>query len=301
MKLMWKEIKRKLKFVRAEFVFLFFANRDTDVKELLKLQIASNYLLKKYIKPYFEKQKIELIPVLKEKTEQTAWIYWEQGISKAPKIVKVCINSAKKAFQDAGWSVIVLDAACVRNYVDIPDYIWIKYKKGIISEAHFSDLIRLSLLTKWGGCWCDATVLFTGELPKYVYAHDFFVFRGDLRNNKYSNISNWLIYSKRSHPLLLAVQDILWEFWKREDIPIQYFMFHLIFKLVTDYYSEYWESLPIYSNVLPHLLQVRLLQDYSESFMSEICQITTIHKLFWKTSHAIPKDSYYSRILLWNE
>lgn len=291
-----KELRRKLKFTRAEFVYLFLAQKDANVKELLKEQIASNYLSKKYVEPYFRCNKIggvgEYIDIV-----QIAWIYWAQGLENAPEIVKVCVRSAVKAFRDAGWDVKILDKKSVRTYADLPDYIWDKYEDGIIGDAHLSDLIRLSLLIKWGGCWCDATVFFSGQLPDYVFAHELFVFRGDLRNNTYTNISNWMIYSIRSHPILSAVKDILLDYWKKEKILIQYFTFHLVFRLVTEHYSDYWRSLPVYSNVLPHLLQQKLLETYSDSLYKEICDITSIHKLYWRIPEKLEEDSFYNRIL----
>ena len=36
-----------------------------------------------------------------------------------------------------------------------------KYKKGIFTRTHFSDILRLELLTKYGGTWIDASVLIT--------------------------------------------------------------------------------------------------------------------------------------------
>jgi hypothetical protein len=36
-----------------------------------------------------------------------------------------------------------------------------KYQKKIIDNTHFSDLLRLELLIKYGGTWIDASVLVT--------------------------------------------------------------------------------------------------------------------------------------------
>ena len=38
-----------------------------------------------------------------------------------------------------------------------------KFEKGKIGMAHFSDLLRISLLAKWGGMWIDSTALCTDE------------------------------------------------------------------------------------------------------------------------------------------
>ena len=36
-----------------------------------------------------------------------------------------------------------------------------KHKNNIIDNTHFSDLLRLELLIKYGGTWIDASVLIT--------------------------------------------------------------------------------------------------------------------------------------------
>ncbi len=292
-----KMLKRKLRFFRAEFVYLFIANRDKNVRELLKLQIATKYLIKRYVDPYFKKHEVETIKTENIGIFNTVWIYWAQGLENAPDMVKCCINSIISVFKNAGWDIKLLNNVSVKEYVDLPNYIWKKYDRGLISNAHLSDLIRLNLLVKRGGCWCDATVLCTGNLPGYICEHELFLFRGDLRNNEYINISNWFIYSMKEHPILVSVYDILLEYWKKEDVVIQYFIFHIVFKLVTDKYSEYWKNLPIYSNVLPHLLQQKLIEPYSNTMMEEICNITSIHKLYWRTPKNIEENSFYNVIL----
>lgn len=66
------------------------------------------------------------------KCEPVIWWCWLQGLESAPPIVKAC-------------------------------YILDKWKAGIISNTHFSDILCLELLTSRGGIWVDATVFVTGN------------------------------------------------------------------------------------------------------------------------------------------
>ncbi len=289
-----------MRFARSEFTYLFLSGRDPDVRELLKLQTASGYLDKRYVTPYFQQNHTDICEnlqgLLRREPVRTAWIYWAQGMQRAPYIVQKCVDSAQRAFRAKGWEVKILDLETVKRYVSLPAYVWDKYKAGTIKDAHLSDLIRVCLLTGRGGCWVDATVFFTGGLPEYVYSRELFAYRGDMRNNRYSNISNWMIYSINDHPLLTAVRDILLRYWEKEEILIQYFAFHLVFKLVTDHFAEYWETLPVFSNVPPHVMQYRLLKPYSETEYRDICSMSAVHKLYWRIPDHAPENSFYQKM-----
>ena len=65
-----------------------------------------------------------------------------------------------------------------KQYIELPDYIEKKFEKGKISMAHFSDLLRISLLAKWGGMWIDSTALCTDEdFFRYASKQRLFVFK----------------------------------------------------------------------------------------------------------------------------
>lgn len=52
----------------------------------------------------------------------------------------------------------MIDNGNWRDYVELPEYIIQRWDKKQISPAHFTDLLRLQLLIKYGGTWIDATV-----------------------------------------------------------------------------------------------------------------------------------------------
>ena len=83
------------------------------------------------------------------------WFCWLQGIDSAPKLVQDCYNSIRYWLKDK--EIIVITKENYKQYVEFPDYIIEKWEKGIISNTHFSDLLRLELLIRHGGLWLDAT------------------------------------------------------------------------------------------------------------------------------------------------
>jgi hypothetical protein len=130
-----------------------------------------------YLKRYLNNDNPPLPPPIK-KDKKYMWTCWFQGYDNAPPIVKACINSMYK-YSD-GYEVIVLTEETISDYVSMPDFIIEKYKAGIISPAHFSDLLRTLLLITYGGIWLDATVLLTGNIPHYLLSSDFFVFQSSI-------------------------------------------------------------------------------------------------------------------------
>ena len=77
------------------------------------------------------------------------WTCWLQGMDDAPLMVKHCIESQKKALPDYEHRILTL-----RNYhqwVELPEYIEKKFRKGRIPRALFTDLLRLAVLKKYGG------------------------------------------------------------------------------------------------------------------------------------------------------
>ena len=103
------------------------------------------------------------------------WVCWLQGIDKAPKIVRDCFASIQCWLSD--WDITVITADNYAQYADIPNYIVDKWRQGTICDAHFSDILRLSLLVRHGGLWLDATTFLSGPLPEYILNSAFFVYR----------------------------------------------------------------------------------------------------------------------------
>lgn len=82
------------------------------------------------------------------------WTMWWQGYKQAPAIVKCCIESMKR--YNEGVCITVIDASNYEEYISIPFYIEEKFRQGMISVTHLSDIIRMKLISKYGGLWIDA-------------------------------------------------------------------------------------------------------------------------------------------------
>lgn len=89
------------------------------------------------------------------------WVFWGQGEENMPPLVKACYRQLNKYNNNI--YLITYDNA--RDYIDLPEIIYQKVRNGKLSWAHFSDIVRTSLLAKYGGLWLDATVWVSGKLP----------------------------------------------------------------------------------------------------------------------------------------
>ena len=120
-----------------------------------KHQIMIDFLEDKF-KDYWKNYQLqESIPDCDEKLRNKIWICWWQGIENAPEIVKACVESIKR---NAGeYEVIVITDDNCKDYVQFPDWLEGKMENEIFSRTHYSDLLRMSILAKYGGIWIDST------------------------------------------------------------------------------------------------------------------------------------------------
>lgn len=223
----------------------------------------------------------------------TIWVYWKQGLDKAPKIVKKCIESIKK---NANNSVIILSDENIDEYIKLPNSIVEKNKLGKISNAALSDLIRFSLLEHYGGTWIDATVLLTGPLPDYILNSDFFAYQdstGSIRN--LALYSNWLLHCKKSNLIMKKIRNVSFAYWQEKKYVIDYLWEYIIMTLIIQKTSDFQEKIPYANSDYSYLLLKELGNKVNKYTLEHILDLTNVHKLTYKiTDVAIndPKNVY---------
>jgi hypothetical protein len=224
---------------------------------------------------------------LSKENPKIVWQCWFQGQENAPLIVRECIDSVKK-FTNGYRHVLITDDN-ISDFVEMPDFIIEKFKKGYISKTHFSDILRVCLLSKYGGIWIDATVLLTGQIPKNIEESDFFVFKNPDHNLTKILISNWFILSKPNHPLVNMIKEALFFYWKQNSRMIDYFMFHYLFSVGVKknlLCKKLFDNIPFSSNKAPHDLQHLLGSESKisdcENMCDKIAKESSIHKLTYK-------------------
>lgn len=237
------------------------------------------------------------IPETYEKKDtKTIWTCWLQGINAAPEIVKKCIESQK--VQMSGWRHVIIDEQNLNNYIEFPDYILEKWKDGIISNAHFSDLIRLELLIKYGGIWMDSTVYLSNRIPSYIENSELFLFTNDNSFDTRRTMENWFIRSRSESAFLKYIRDVLLVYWKNENKCKEYFIWNLIaYHAEKKYPDELSKMIKVPHNIC-YMLNGILENSYSAKKMEIIYSITSIHKLSYKFDiNKMGKHSVYATLL----
>jgi hypothetical protein len=220
---------------------------------------------------------------LEHEHNRKIWVCWLQGMEQAPEIVKVCHASLIQCLNDR--EVVVITSQNVNDYVTFPEHIQRKYDKGVIPIAQYSDLLRLELLTRYGGTWVDATVLCSGNvngnlnLVEYLDAELFlYQYLGD-RGTRFLGISNWFITASSNQKVLLILRDMLYEYWKDYNCVVAYFIFHIFFTMISERMPEEIEKMPRKNNKYCFYLEHKLGDEYDEAWMKELTKRCCFHKL----------------------
>lgn len=289
-----EEGKMKIKeFLKKIYFKLPWVIQDYDLRvENRRIKLKSK-LSKKYLSI------IDNTIVCEQRISNKIFTCWFQGEGNAPKIVKECIKSMREQFPNNELVVITKDN--MKDYLEIPDYILDKWDNGIISNTHMSDILRVALLSKYGGLWLDSTVYCTGDLKRYVCdKNNLFVFKNEHKLIKSHNLSSWLIYSKPNHPIIVNTYKILQEYWRTSKKLEDYFLFHLIFTICAEKFKSEWDKIPFYTNIDPHVLQFYYFYSNFSAENFERCKmVSNFHKLTFKFDKSkLKENNFYDYITL---
>lgn len=168
------------------------------------------------------------------------FIYWAQGFDNAPMIVKKCLKTWKKHNPD--YEIIELDDDNLIEWIDINQYV----KNKCITKTSLSDLIRICLLKKHGGIWCDATTYCMKPLSEWIndYIQSGF-FAYEMTNDRL--LSSWFLYGEPDNYIVnkwfeetikyienmqmigLPEYKVTLNLWKKQKYVQHYFWFHYLF------------------------------------------------------------------------
>lgn len=279
---------------------LILLGRTKKALELLRL-IVSLKIQKRLIKKYNkELQSFKYDNTLSCTLSNKLWIFWWQGIDSAPDLVKVCYKSVIDNLKD--WDIILITENNYKDYVSFPDFILEKLNNGQITLTHFSDLLRLELLIKYGGLWLDATVLCTSSnIPKSILESDLFVYQAQKpgADGRAVVMSSWCMYAKTNNKILMATRNLLYNYWEKNTKMDDYFLLHQFFSIVCNYYPDEARKIPPFCNSTPHVLLLHLFDEYDKNYWSDLKNMTCFHKLSYKLDLNNKKSdsTYYDEIL----
>lgn len=167
------------------------------------------------------------------------WILWFQGWENAPELVKLVRQSWQH--HNPSWVIISLEEKNLRYYLN-------NYPLPNTTYQAKSDIIRLDLLSTYGGIWADATMVCMQPLDHW--AHQAVEPAGTWMYHGRDNgrgPSSWFILSSPESYIIKAWNEICKRFWSTNPIHIEYFWMDRLFAYLatTDKkFLEEWKKVP---------------------------------------------------------
>ena len=220
------------------------------------------------------------------------WMMWYQGIETAPPIVLSCFESIIK--NRGNHPVIIISKYNIDKYIKLPPHIMKKLKNKTFSITHFSDIVRMTLLFKYGGYWIDATYLVTTPLS-HVNTSFYTLQLDECFTNSHPFVKciwsvNFLAVSKNSF-LATYCYHAFMQYWKKYNSLVDYFlidyMIHAAYYAFPEF-KDIFKRIPfVHCNIFT--LVRKLNNEYNPS---DICLFNKLSKHERKTSFVGRKTNF---------
>ena len=247
----------------------------------------------------------ELLEVTSE-FPKMIWTMWQQGEANMPEVVKASTKTIKDFAKRNGCEFILLTDENLVDFIDIPTDIIEKYKRKELTAAHYSDIIRFSLLYQYGGIWMDATLFVSPYATLEMFKGEFFSLNhppilpekleraiGDFK------WSGFLLAGKKEKSYFKHIRDLYIYFIRKYPVFIHYLMmdyFILSEYELNDEFKDLVDELP----VLAPAERVWFLRDHAndifdDDIWEEVLKTTPIMKTTYKINpeELIPQSYLY--------
>lgn len=244
-------------------------------------------------------------------TDPKIWMFWGQGENNMPPLVKACYRQLTHNNKN----VVLITNDNVRSYIELPEVVFDKVNAGKISWAHFSDIVRNTLLEKHGGLWVDATVWVRGEIPfDKLYKTEIFSANGDAASTSRSikfwtsfdyNWSTWCMWSRSTNNRLFAfVSEMLISIAEREkqwpDYVIQDYLIYYAYRHLSGIANmlEQRKTIPCNKrNELANIMNNEFKEDKYKELTKEDIVFKLSYRTKWKEYTDNGENTFYGRIL----
>ena len=246
---------------------------DNRFKQVLE------YLKKNYMDCLPRDYKIEKLP-----KDFKVWVFWYQGYDDMPDIVKACIETIKNNFKNN--EVVFLTKDNFLKYVEIPDFILKKVEEKKISLTHLSDILRATLLAKYGGVWVDSTIFIKEDITTELLQYPFYSLKIDKKNEHLMD-GKWASYFMSSgpeNPIFVGVRDVFFKYCKTHNIIMNYFLIDCIMFFLYENIKDVKkliDSVPP-NNESRYKLLESLFDRYDEKKYNKILSSAKFFKLTYK-------------------
>ncbi|MEG3321721.1 capsular polysaccharide synthesis protein [Streptococcus suis] len=261
-----------------------------------KHEATKQYLCKKYkaiIDKYREEEYCESVVDFNR-----IWFFWWQGEQSMPEVVKLCYQSLHNYYDQS--NIFLITQENVHNYIDIPDSILKKVNNRNFTLTIFSDYIRLSLLSKYGGIWLDSTILLTNALNEDDNAYFFSINYGNPAMAYHVCMGKWMtsLIGVGQNTGIEFCQELFEVYFLTENTHLTYLLLDCVLALAYEIFPSFKVSIDrvkIENTQVGRLDQ--LLKGSSDRELSTILEVQSIHKLSYKSIYNKRNYEYLKRIV----
>lgn len=216
------------------------------------------------------------------------WACWFQGEEAMPGLVEMCYRNLKEKIKGDDIQLRLITYENIDRYVAIPSHIKEKHRQGIISNAHYSDIIRFKLLKEYGGCWTDLTVYSTDFITEELFKPVFTSLKmPPERCPKEPSRGLWSGFFFAGHKgftLFSIMDECLERYWSRHSLAIDYIFFDYFMLLAYDHspiVKAAMDAVP-YNNENLWFLWDNIEQKFSDRLYQEILRKGRFYKLSYQ-------------------
>ena len=239
-----------------------------------------------------------------QKNSKIIWTLWMQGYENAPELVKSTINSIRKFAELNNFQFILLEENTIEKYIVFPRLIKEKMDLGVIDYTKISDILRVSLLAKYGGTWVDATIYMQEEFDSSLLLQNYYTIKTGGIEDYSPNISNnrWKgFFLSGNSSLFSFTRDFFFEYYSRYDIAVDYLLIDYIFDIAYKYDEKIKNQMLELEKSNPNLfwLESHLGDKFDQKVWDNITETTKVFKTTYKLSEEIKsnKNNFYSKLI----
>lgn len=235
--------------------------------------------------------------------ERYIWTLWWQGEENAPELVRICLKQLRKNANGA--KVVLISKDNYKDYIELPKHIIEKKEAGYISIQQLSDILRFTLLEKYGGLWLDSTIYTSKPIPREYFEYHFFSQHTQWQDTCFVQHNLWHGFCIGSQPggkLVSFAKEMFFDYWKKENKLVDYLMIDYIIMLAYQQYPDIKEeidTLPYSSERLYDLVGL-LSDEYDRDSFDKLMDECIFSKLDWhkeyRTVTVDGKGTNYSHI-----
>jgi putative glycosyltransferase len=239
-----------------------------------------------------------------QENSKIIWTLWMQGYENAPELVKSTIDSIRKFAELNNFQFILLEENTIEKYVVFPKLIKEKMDLGVIDYTKISDILRVSLLAKYGGTWVDATIYMKEEFDSSLLLQNYYTIKTGGIEDYSPNISNnrWKgFFLSGNSSLFSFTRDFFFEYYSRYDIAVDYLLIDYIFDIAYKYDEKIKNQMLELEKSNPNLfwLESHLGDKFDQKVWDNITETTKVFKTTYKLSGKIKsnKNNFYSKLI----